>query len=477
MNAPNYQTILEWMPHRMGKLTKALAMTCQCPDATALYATVTAMAIAANSRSRRVSFDGGRPGSINQYILHIGESGSGKSAALTRALKAVRERDDKALRHQEAAMLKYTQDHAEWLRELRRLKAVLRRSTGDTDAPDRALQEHEEGKPTKPTLQRILVNDINFNALVDELSRQTTATALVCDEGHALDVAGFFSEPGRFAGLWAGDTVTVDRRTTGTVAALNPRLVVSVAMQPAEFERRLCSGNRSFRNSGLTARFLIFRSVPNFGARDFNRDTTAEEHDLDEIAEWMGKCCNQSASDARAGLPPVVMTFNAEATLLLREYQQRIERNQVPGWPLHGFSDAAGKAFEQIVRTAAAIEHFESGNDIIGIQAVEAAVALVSMSLQAFAELVGLQEDADLSTVRAPRLLEWLQSRLRFPSEQDERLLRAECPRGVCPSNWWNTVLLALESSSWIVVRKRKGHRHISINTYPLIFNASGLVY
>lgn len=486
MSSQYQPTVVDQLTDQMREAVWAIAVAEQCPDAIALQAVLTTVAIAGNQLNRRVTFNGTRVQPISLFILTIGASGLGKSAALNRCMKPIRQRDDRALQSFSAVEQKFDQEDQKWSAELRRLKARRRRAEskpvalaeairenapGEPDEIDQEIRAHEQRKPTKPVLKRTLVSGITSGALFDEMARQNGAIALVCDEGHALDRAGFLKVPGHFAGLWSSETLTDDRRDMKPVVIFNPRLNVSVSLQKAEFDRRLIS-NSSVRNSGLLARFLIFWAIPNFGLRDFTRSTESADRALERFADRIQQCLDRVSTDEFAGPEPVIMSFAEDARLLLHDFQKLLESSQIPGCPLHGFHDVASKSFDQVLRVAACIELFESGADIIGVRAVQAALALVNLSLQAFSDLVGLQEDADLTTVRAPRLLQWLKSRLYFPPEDSESLLQMECPHGVCPANWWNPAMLVLERSRQILVRTRNGRKHVSINPYPPPFTS-----
>jgi hypothetical protein len=173
------------------------------------------------------------------WTVIAGESGSLKTAALWAALEWAHERET-------ALQLQFEKDWREY-------EAALERWKQDVDIAD--------SKPKPPVARRLLIQDITIEALAPILKANPRGVLLARDELAAW-LRGFDkyskntkgAEAPNWLSLYNAKSITVDRKTSGTIHV--PIAAVSIAggIQPHVLKRALSSENRE---NGLAARLLV----------------------------------------------------------------------------------------------------------------------------------------------------------------------------------------------------------------------------
>jgi uncharacterized protein DUF3987 len=181
----------------------------------------------------------------------VGESGTAKTPAFKLALKAIRNRQGKALKQHAEAMIQYETDLAHYekaMQEWNRSK--------DTDNPP----------PTKPDphqAERGVVSDVTVEAMAPLLQANPRGLLSANDE-----LAGWIGSFDRYASgksgadaahwlsMHNGESIVVDRKTGMQKTIYVPQASVSVCggIQPAILHRAL---GAEHRESGLAARLLL----------------------------------------------------------------------------------------------------------------------------------------------------------------------------------------------------------------------------
>jgi len=431
---------------RLNQLIAAISEVAQVMPATAAHAAITAVVMGSILRRARVTHDGRRWQPLVQFLMLVSKSGTGKSA-LSLVLRALREFDRKALTQSADATAEFEAALEEWRLEKRRLKRAAARDA----AAMGALREHLLKQPTLKHHPRVLIEGATYGAIVDRVEFGGPHL-LLSDEVATLKKSGLMSD-GRFAPFFSGDPVVDDTRSSGTVVALNPRLVLSAALQPSELRRWQEASDGSLRGSGALARFLLMHAAPNYGWRDFSRDNLAAQGVIDDCNRWIHSQLDifvSQGNDAQFD-----HHFSTEALAVFRDWQRTLELRQQPWGALSAVPDSASKAADQAIRLAASVEWFEKGRTEVSSAAVLAAIYVVELSLDFHGQLFGPDAGASILEQWAPRTLAWLRPQFFAPWQtRPMSVLKTGCPHEVCPERLWKPVIDQLAHEGMLRVAK-----------------------
>ncbi len=201
----------------------------------------------------------------------VGESGTAKSPALELALRAVRRRQDRALKEYATAMKAWEAEYARWEIEQATWKKDAIRGKTTSDPPE---------APERPVCSRTWTDDITTEALVKKLQENPRGLLMVRDE-----LSGWFNfdrytggkgggDVAKWLEMFGGRSLIVDRKTSGTEHVPSASVSIAGGIQPETLRRSL---GQELRDRGLAAR-LLFAMPP-------RRPKRWTEDDVDERIE------------------------------------------------------------------------------------------------------------------------------------------------------------------------------------------------
>ncbi len=208
-------------------------------------------AAAAIGNSRRVEV---RPGWIEPPVIWsaiVAESGSGKTPALSAALRFVHEVQAERFRDHGAAMADHEADVAAHEKQV----TAWRRSKNKADAA------HPGPPPSPPTAERFVTSDITTEALAVLLGANPRGVLVAVDE-----LAGWFggfdayrsgrggADAPRWLSMHSAGPVTVDRKGSGALFVPSAAVSVTGGIQPGTLVGAL--GQRHVEN-GMLARLVL----------------------------------------------------------------------------------------------------------------------------------------------------------------------------------------------------------------------------
>jgi len=220
--------------------------------------------------SRRVQLKRGWSEPAILWGAIIGESGSTKSPALELALRAVRERQRKAMREHTEAMRAYEVERLNHERELTAWKRS--KAGGDSGGPPEA--------PEAPTCERCWTDDATIEALAKLLQDNPRGLLVIRDElagwlhFDRYSANGKGGEAPKWLEMFGGRALVVDRKTSGTIYVPQAAVSITGGIQPGILARYVGQENR---DNGLLARLLL--TMPP------RRPKVWTEADIDPMAE------------------------------------------------------------------------------------------------------------------------------------------------------------------------------------------------
>lgn len=251
--APPIRTVEPFQPFPVDALPEAVAgFVSDSAEALGCDASFVALPLlvglaSAIGNSRRVQL---KRGWLEPAILWgaiIGESGSTKSPALELALRAMRERQRKAMREYAEALAAYVKEYLKYKRKLTAWKRS--KLVGDPPEP-----------PQAPTCERFWTDDVTIEALAKLLQDNPRGLLVIRDElagwlhFDRYSANGKGGEAAKWLEMFGGRALVVDRKTSGTIYV--PQAAVSIVggIQPGILARYV---GQEHRDNGLLARLLL----------------------------------------------------------------------------------------------------------------------------------------------------------------------------------------------------------------------------
>ena len=258
---PDSNNVQNYVPFPLNALPKLFRCYVQevtdaigCDSAyVALPMLASAGALAGNSRRLQVKSTWHALPTL--WTIVIGESGTGKSPAMTEAIRPIRQLQQSAMNQFKNDNAVYEQAALAYEKELVNFK---QQEKADAQPP---------AKPFPPGIRRLLVQDTTIEALAPILQQNPKGVLLYRDE-----LAGWFGSFNKYSGkkgadeadwlqAFDGESITIDRKGAGSQPLHVPSGVVSICggIQPAILRKFLTPENLA---SGLAARFLIANPPP-----------------------------------------------------------------------------------------------------------------------------------------------------------------------------------------------------------------------
>lgn len=320
---------------------------------------------------------------LSLYLLTLGDSGEGKSAAQGPALRSAHEWQREAAKDYSAALAEHD-------------KAKAKRKTG-------------EEPPELPASPYRLMRDATVEGLRRDLDCGPCSQGIFTDEAAAV-LSGYGMTPehraktaGVFSGLWDNGHLSVSRATGPRVERYGRRVALHWLIQPQAAGETL--GDPMLSALGFWPRFVAAWPAPQEPriARSFRPET------LPAIGAYWQRCSDLLAEplgDDADSCPAIGLADDAKA--MLGRAFERFERESRRG-DLRAVKPFGLRASEQACRIAGVLAAF-AGKHQIDTDTMRGALALTAYSLEIWLAIVDAGE-ADQGGAHALRLFEWLTSR------------------------------------------------------------------
>jgi len=324
---------------------------------------------------------GRRP--LSLFLLTLGDSGDGKSAAQGVALARVHE-------WQRRAAAQYAAEQA---------------------AHEQALSAMKKGdaKPETPRSPYRLMRDATVEGLRRELSTGVCAQGVFTDEAAAI-LSGYGMTPenraktaGVFSGLWDNGHLSVSRATGGRTERYGARIALHWLIQPQAASETL--GDVLLSQLGFWPRYLL--AWPSAQAPRQYRPWVPGESAA--VRGYWHRCDELLACPLPddADLVPVIEIEDGARDLLGRAFEW-YERQARRG-SLRPVKPFGLRAAEQAARVAGVLATFE-GRSSVDASTMRGALKLVEYSVTTWQAVVD-EGAADQGAAHALRLFEWLTAR------------------------------------------------------------------
>jgi putative DNA primase/helicase len=354
-------------------------------------------------------------GPISLFFLSVADSGERKSSCDGYFTKTIR--DFEQYQREAAKSVQKEYDSKLKVFEAREagLKDKLRQLSRDgKPANDIQLQliELQDEKPTSPKIPRLLYADATPEALAQGLQRWLSAGLVTAEAGvffgaHGMNSENVMRNTTQLNGFWEGAPLTIDRKTTESIAVNGARLSVGLQVQGAtltEFQRK---NGALARGSGFWARFLFAAPASTQGTRLFT-DAPPQWPKLDAFHRRLSEILEQPMPvDGKGNLRPRELGLDAMAKAAWINFHDSVERGLVNDGELEDVRDFASKTADNAARIAACFHAFEACSGEIGEDTMRRACTLAVWHLKE-AQRYFSKATSQTDLADAVRLGEWL---------------------------------------------------------------------
>jgi hypothetical protein len=317
------------------------------------------------------------------------------------------------------------------------IEKLRTRATPETlDESIRQVQKLEEDLPEIPDAPRVLIDDTTPEALAAFMSRQGGTAAIMEAEGGIFEILSGLYTNGRanlnlILKAWCGESVTVDRRSRGTIMLHNPCLTICLCIQPEVL--REIAAKPGFRGKGVLGRFLYCMPKSLLGRRPVETKPVPEAVTAAYRAMILHILETPHALNEFGEPQPFDLKLSDEAYRLWVAFSERVESELRAGGEFENIRDWAGKLPGQAVRLAGILHvaaetkpAHRSISESTMAAALDLAAVLADHALLAFAEM-----GADPAIECAKRILQWFMDAqvTEFPARDAFNAVKGRYPK------------------------------------------------
>jgi hypothetical protein len=373
---------------------------------------------------------------INIYTAVALPPAARKSAEFKRATKPLVQWEAKQ-REMFAAEIKQAESLQQTHRE--RVKAMRQQAAKAKDDDEavtlaQRVAELEATEPELPKIPRVFTSDVTTEHLATMMENNGEALAVMSSEGGIFEtMAGRYSNAVPNIDLYlqshAADAVRVDRGSKPPAMLDNPRLTITLAVQPDVLDS--LSNKPGFRGRGLLGRFLYVLPPSTLGNRTGNsgRMSPFAEMDLHSLVIELLEAAHKTEL-------PGTLTLSPEAFNEWQKYWQVVE-SQLGGDGLFAhMTDWGGKLPGAVARIAALFHLSRLGIDGLTqpIQAADMITAIATgKALATHAHAVYGAMGADPAIEGAKVLIRWIKrhNHEQFTARDAQQDNKSRFPRAV----------------------------------------------
>lgn len=339
------------------------------------------------------------------FLLTVADSGSRKSRADQIVVKPIEAYDSvkrKEFADEDAAAVSRLSELQRRIREYEKIAGRLLgrsktvESSGKENAEELARKAEErlaevEGELADlrmqvaefraPHLRRVLYSKISIRQLEQNLALNWPAAGLFSDEAAGILNSKGESDMSSLDRLWDGGAIDVVGRTSReTFHVSDPRLTLSLMVQPIVFERFLKRKGELATGIGLMARVLLSRPDTPYGKRKFQRAESRSTVWIDQFNKRVEELLSYSHADIdERRHSRTILHFEPDAQKHWVEIFDNVEKKMAEGGDLENEREFANRYGEHVARLSALFYFFECGEinnikDMVNLESIRLAI-------------------------------------------------------------------------------------------------------
>lgn len=405
------------------------------------------------------------------FILVQAESGERKSAVDKLTMQAISDFNIEQANAFTQAKFQYKLDHSAWKRKMSAKLIILKKMVREeipTDELDIEIRNIEAAEPQKPKLLKLLTKDSTNEAIGKRLQDNGGCLSVVTAEGGLALDGRVMSNPYMLNDAWSGESIDVDRKTVESFYVENPRLTMSIMIQPAVMQKIHQRHGVQLRGNGLFARFLHCLCPSTQGTR-FIASPNCTWESLPKFQARLKEILDMPVLNAD-GTPKqrTILSLTPEAEHALVNFYNHIEFDLGQGQYLSDVKDGASKITENAVRIAAIFHFFEGLEGDISLLTMSNALQIAEYHMHEFKFIFGSNNQIPVEVQDAMAIEQFLISmcltnpgKISFPKnsllQKGPNHLRHDKARR-------ESALNVLIMNNKVVIGKIKDTKHISLN-------------
>ena len=345
------------------------------------------------------------------FILVQAESGERKSAVDKLVMQAISDFNIEQANAFAQTKVQYKLDHSAWKRKMSAKLIIFKKMTKEempTDELDNEITNIEAAEPQKPKLLKLLTKDSTIEAIEKRLQDNGGCLSVVTAEGGLALDGRIMSNPYMLNDAWSGESIDVDRKSVESIYVENPRLTMSIMLQPTVMQEIYKKHGIQLRGNGLFARFLHCLCPSTQGTR-FIANPTCTWVYLPKFQARMKEILDIPVVNPD-GTPKQrsILNLSQEAEQALVDFYNRIEFDLGQGQYLSDVKDGASKITENAVRIAAVFHFFEGLEGDISLLTMTNALRIAEYHMHEFKFIFGANNQIPVEVQDAMAIEEFL---------------------------------------------------------------------
>lgn len=319
----------------------------------------------------------GLEGPVSAWYLIVAESGERKTGTDEKNLKTIREFDVEQAKQFKSKMLAFETAMQAWEVERKAILSAIKKSTTKEEPTDdlkKRLNIHAATMPKKPRLIRLLYNDASPAGLKSCLGENSNSIGLVSDEGASIFCGQAITDLSLHNSLWGGATIQVDRAKK-SLTIVDPRLTISVMVQPGTLQRYLDRKGEEASEQGFFARFNFCSPLSTQGTRFIYNSVTSWQH-LPIFQARIREIADANVGQDGEPVEKITLSFTPQAQERWISAYNDIESRVSPGREFFNVKDYAAKLADNMARLAALFHFFDGNEGQISLDTLERAITV-----------------------------------------------------------------------------------------------------
>ena len=245
------------------------------------------------------------------------------------------------------------------------LSKAIRSDADDQSIISNKLQTHMNQKPHRPVLKSRCHSNTTIAALLKNMAECPRSKVFISSEAGG-NVNNWKKEDiANLIQLIDGETIKVDRVTTGSFRIIGKKLTCSLSLQPRIYDEIISQKGAILMDSGLLPRMLISSSFSLQGYRSqIEPSHSAYMGAFHERVEEL----LQYSNDLAQNQSEITMKIEGEATRAWTQYAHHLEQSIAVDGYYRDVKYWATRMAENVARLAALIEFYQYGKSNKSIQ-------------------------------------------------------------------------------------------------------------
>ncbi|PXY00362.1 YfjI family protein [Halomonas sp. LBP4] len=328
-----------------------------------------------------VEYDNGHRLPVSLMTLTIADSGERKSATDSWAIQPLKEFEilkEKEVREKKNIAHRL---YKNWEVKIKALEKSLTKATideadtGEIQKIENHLLELHSKRPELPRDIVLIYENVTPVALANALYKNFPYACLSSSEAGNLFNGQTFRDLYIFNSIYTGSSLTFDRSSSPSFTLHNPRLTLSLMLQPTAIERFVERKGREAHGSGFFYRFLIVKPREMAGRRTGDMPAVPEEV-KNAYYGRVKELISRSVEIFERGEERRNIKLSPTAKKLWRKQFRSIDSKSLKGGIYHHAKGHASRLMENISRVAGIIHTFEGYEGDISSSTLEYAYSL-----------------------------------------------------------------------------------------------------